>query len=345
MAFDVYPDPPTAPLSLAKGVPSALIPFTEHAAIDPATGRNTMYIALIKLGSGSASPGPPAPTIRLQVNAGTPVDIGTDTPLPNADQPVALATGTTAGPDRFLIEIEILQANNTWQLQILHVGPADTHEFTWVVADTRSQVQQPWINAPGSVTFEVLTGEQGSKTVQIVNNGTGSLTLSDPDQTNLTHGFTLDTLTPRTVPPHGHAQATITFTGPTAPGPSNAEWAITSNDPRATSQQGHNKLVKLAAIVDTVQSDWRWCRNCQCLAFTHWPGKCAGAAVSAGPHDYTGSGRYSVPYESQPPGTQPDWRWCRNCQCLAFTHWPGKCAAGGPHDHTGSGRYSVYYTG
>ncbi|MBA4064095.1 MAG: hypothetical protein C0501_10360 [Isosphaera sp.] len=42
---------------------------------------------------------------------------------------------------------------------------------------------------------------------------------------------------------------------------------------------------------------------------------------------------------------QPDWRWCRKCQGLAYagdasdTPVPGPCPAGGLHDHTGSFDY------
>ena len=42
-----------------------------------------------------------------------------------------------------------------------------------------------------------------------------------------------------------------------------------------------------------------------------------------------------------PPGHQPDWRWCRKCDGLAYDGQPSVCPAGGAHDHTGSGAYAL----
>jgi hypothetical protein len=251
MAFDVYPDPPAAPLSLAKGVPSGLIPFIERAAIDPATGRNTMYLALIKLGSGCAAPGPPDPMVGLRVDSGPLTEIGTQTALfgqPDADQPAAIASLThTSSPDLYLVDIEVLQSGRSWNLQIRHSGPADTHGFTWVVADSKAQTRQPWIDVPASVEWQVFTGQVQTRSLQVLNRGTGRLEITDGDGAGLGDGFVLTAVQPRLVDPNSCAQATISFTAPDTPSASASVYLVSSNDARAQSTVGHNQRVNLKA--------------------------------------------------------------------------------------------------
>ena len=87
------------------------------------------------------------------------------------------------------------------------------------------------------------------------------------------------------------------------------------------------------------QSNWRWCRKCQGLAFGGNP---VSVCPKGGTHDLSQSADYillaNVP---APAGHQPNWRWCNRCQGLAFAgaNTPGLCPAGGLHDHAGSGDY------
>jgi hypothetical protein len=77
------------------------------------------------------------------------------------------------------------------------------------------------------------------------------------------------------------------------------------------------------------------------------------------PHpDGTGGGFFKIGYgeckiDSEPffgvggvsPTRQPNWRWCKKCQCLGFAGnaSPGACIAGGMHDHSGSWNYLIVH--
>jgi hypothetical protein len=252
MTFDMYPDPPTAPLTVRRGEPSELIELTARAAVDPVTGRDMMYLALVKLAVDGTPPGPPDPVVRLRVDTGPLTQVSTGTPLPTApgiDEPAAVATlSRTATPDVYLVEIEVLRAGRTWSLQIENSGPADTHSFTWVVADNIAETRQPWIDAPATtLDYTVDAGARQTRTIAVANNGTGPLALTDPDHMDLRQGFVLDTIAPRTIAPGSSATARITFTGPATPGSSSADYPIASNDTAARTQPGHNQLVRLVA--------------------------------------------------------------------------------------------------
>jgi Polyglycine hydrolase-like, structural repeat len=89
---------------------------------------------------------------------------------------------------------------------------------------------------------------------------------------------------------------------------------------------------------DPGQSNWRWCRKCEGLAFG---GQGVGVCPAGGGHDYSQSRDYTVPHNADGVG-QENWRWCGKCQVLAFAgHGTGPCSAGGLHDHGGSGNYRV----
>ena len=88
-----------------------------------------------------------------------------------------------------------------------------------------------------------------------------------------------------------------------------------------------------------MQSDWRWCKKCQGLAFSlSHPSVCP----AGGSHDYSQSGNYALAHNDPSAQGQSDWRWCRKCQGLAFSlNQPSICPAGGQHDHTGSWNYTL----
>ncbi|WP_395711066.1 hypothetical protein [Reyranella sp.] len=87
------------------------------------------------------------------------------------------------------------------------------------------------------------------------------------------------------------------------------------------------------------QSNWRWCRKCQGLAFGGSP---TSVCPKGGAHDLSQSGDYVLKANvAAQPRHQSNWRWCNRCQGLAFggQPTPGACPAGGPHNHGGSGDY------
>ena len=97
-------------------------------------------------------------------------------------------------------------------------------------------------------------------------------------------------------------------------------------------------------ISNNEQANWRWCRNCEGLAFwdgSRSPGRCP---AGEGTHDHDNSGVYSLLISGNQPLVQVNWRWCRKCEGLAFwdgSRSPGRCPAGGSHDHSTSARYDV----
>jgi WD40 repeat protein len=260
MAFDVYPAA-SVPLRLREGEPSALIPLRVRSAVDPATGRDLMFLALVKVGAGCAAPGPPDPTLRLRVGTGEPVVVAGPDPVPlraqagpDAGPTVALATRAAVGPDRWLVTVEILQPGHPWALQIEHHGPADEHGFTWVVADDEAETGQPWIDVPTDpLRFRVKVGHRHVLPVSIANRGTGVLALTGADGADLGSGFTLVDVTPRNVEPHTCATARIGFTGSAVPGTSSLDVRVGSDDPTAA-LSGHPETLALrATTVEPVQ--------------------------------------------------------------------------------------------
>jgi hypothetical protein len=80
------------------------------------------------------------------------------------------------------------------------------------------------------------------------------------------------------------------------------------------------------------QPGWRWCRKCECLSYwdgSRTPGPCAD---DSRPHDFAGSGYYSVEHDTTIVDGERGWRRCRNCEVLVFsTPTPAPCPAGHTH--------------
>ena len=103
------------------------------------------------------------------------------------------------------------------------------------------------------------------------------------------------------------------------------------------------------------QSGWRWCNQCQGLAFSpdaSPSGLCQGTPGPIhGSHDFTGSGNYTLIVDDSTAIGQTDYRWCNQCQGLAFSpdgSPSGVCPSKDdlilgrrPHDFTGSGVYTL----
>src|SRR5688500_1198056 len=90
MAFHVYPDPQAGPLPVpALGTQAR--PFTELAAVDPATSLNTMFIRVVKLGGACAPTGAVPLRFRLKAGAG---DFTSVLDVPPAPAPIIVPPGT-----------------------------------------------------------------------------------------------------------------------------------------------------------------------------------------------------------------------------------------------------------
>jgi CubicO group peptidase (beta-lactamase class C family) len=88
------------------------------------------------------------------------------------------------------------------------------------------------------------------------------------------------------------------------------------------------------------QGSWRKCNKCQALSFAG--SSSLGPCPGGGQHDHSGSAHYVLPETTGaiPDYSEDKWRWCKNCQTLAWAGAAlGVCEAGGTHSQTGSGNY------
>ncbi|HEY2946880.1 MAG TPA: hypothetical protein VGJ53_00530 [Micromonosporaceae bacterium] len=253
MPFDVYPQPQTAPLNVAAGATSALVPINERIGVDPATTLNTMFIRVVKLGTGCVPSGAPHPTIRLKANTGDAVAVPTfPTTVAIFNQPagtgteVANATLEVEANDVYRIRAFIFAAGSSWQIQIVNNDGVSARDFTWVVADGDADTLQPWIELPTTLTYDVLPTQAVPLNLEVRNRGTGPLTIGDAVGFSPGAGFALTTV-PGAISPNACANLQVTFTGPAAPGTSNATYTATSNDTTAQLAAGHNRRTSLTA--------------------------------------------------------------------------------------------------
>ena len=92
------------------------------------------------------------------------------------------------------------------------------------------------------------------------------------------------------------------------------------------------------------QEGWRFCSKCRGLFYLPFG---AGRCPAGGGHSGSGSFPYFLWYNDVAmPSTlmQPEWRWCRKCQGMAYGGFgPGFCPGLGRHDHSGSGNYHMWH--
>lgn len=245
MAFHVYPDPQTAPLNVAAGADSALIPVVTlvSAEVTP-----TMYLRLVKLGAGCAAPGGPAPTVRLKSGAGDIVVVPTGSTAAIYDGPGgtgqegAVTMDAAAPGDVFRIRIFMFGNLTGWQIQV-HNNDAVARDFTWVVADTDTDSQQPWVHAGASLTYDAPTNRTVSLSTEVQNRGTGNLTINNVAPGP---GFTLGAI-PGPIAPNSCANLPIQFAAGGAPGQAVVNYDLSTNDTTGQIGGTHNRRVALTA--------------------------------------------------------------------------------------------------
>ncbi len=251
MSFDVHPPPGSAPLSLSAGRDGGLIRIAEHAAIDPVTGRNSMFIGVVQV-SESDGNGPPR-AIGLATDSGPSAKVGNaPTPIhaqPGAQSPVAIAS-MVENDGIHLIEVEVLESQAGWRILLTNTDTR-TQRYVWVVGDTRAATRQPWLDIPVPVVaLDTVAGENPSpQDLSIANYGPGLLTLTDTDDTDLGSGFRLLAIAPRLLGGNRRAVARIGFTAPDTPGARSAAHTFSSSDRAAGEVTGHNNRVALTATV------------------------------------------------------------------------------------------------
>ena len=255
MATDVHPAGPVGPLLVATGATGPSVAFTEHAGVDPATGRLLMFLRVAQI---DGEPAAPPPRLLLTAGANPPVDVSA-APMPVHDEQgtlVALATRTDEPDALSLVEVEILQPGRPWRLQIVNRDGAD-HHYVWVVADTDDGTRRPWLDLPvATLAFQAVPGAAvPPRDVPVANHGTAPLTLADPDGAPLGAGFTLLAVTPRPIGANRTGTARIGFTAPAEPVDLAIEHIFASNDPGAGTVTGHRNQLTVTGVV---QGAPRW---------------------------------------------------------------------------------------
>jgi len=245
MGFRVFPGAPAGPLVVAAAGTSDLQEFQELAGM--VEGDLTMFVRLVKLGSGCAPPGGPDPLIRLSVGGGPAVLVAM---FPDASSVhdaqgnfVADAMCDARGDGVYRVRVFIARPGSAWQMRLLNQD-AEPRGFTWVVADNDGEAQQPWIELPSTVTFAALAGQQVTSSVRVANLGTGRLTIADAVGFRPPPGPGFELVgVPGPVSPNGCGELQVRFTAPSTPGTSTAVYTASSDDPTA----GHNRRVTLTA--------------------------------------------------------------------------------------------------
>jgi N-acetylneuraminic acid mutarotase len=272
----VYPEAPSAPLSLPAAVEMPTPTFTpieQLAAADPSTPEipKTMFIRVAM--SGADCPGvtsATAPNFYLRADTGDAVLINDHTQPPNQTYPIFRRPGSN--PADFVGEGSVfLESHNVfrlvmafndgtgdyaWRLGIWNNDAAAARQFIWIVSGTLANTSQPWIDvAPSSLSWDVLVGDSASDSVKVSNKGTGAFTVNGTTPA-LPAEFILGAL-PVTLDPNTSAPLTVTFTAPAAPPPpdgvitSAATVDIRPTDIAAGAAAGHNNHLSLSAHVSS----------------------------------------------------------------------------------------------
>ena len=248
MALHVYPDPQTAPLTVAANSTfPALANPVMPIDLSVGTGANkTMRLVML--------PGAPMdPFVIFKADTGDEVTVQPDGfpfavfNLPGgAGAEVLDVVMVLDDPAAKIYKLE-LTVNNpaTYGIRIVNNDGAASHDFTWVVADNDADSQQPWIKVASSLSFNVLTNQTVPLAVEVDNLGTGPLQISDANGLAVGAGFTL-TGVPGPILPNQAIPASvqITFVGPASSGSGAGSYSITSNDP---STANHNHVIALSA--------------------------------------------------------------------------------------------------
>ncbi|GGT11715.1 SMP-30/gluconolactonase/LRE family protein [Nonomuraea spiralis] len=250
--FEVYPNGQAVPEHLEAGAATSLLEFTELSAVDTATGRRDMWIRIVKVGAGCGPSGPPHPAVRLKADTGDVVEVPiSPTPVvllngPQGSPPAANANMAAEADDVYLVRVTVLRQILKWRLQLVN-NDAAARDFVWVVADHNAESRQPWIDLPTTLDFEVDVGQEARRSLQVVNRGTGTLTMGDGEGFQPGPGFVLSAV-PKSIGPNACANLDVTFTGVPGPATVHAVYDATSNDTKAKTTPGHNHRVTLTAV-------------------------------------------------------------------------------------------------
>jgi hypothetical protein len=208
--------------------------FTEISAIDPGTGRTLMYLRIAQTDPGDESTGP-LPDLSLAVGAGEFVALPPAAPVPVPGGPagstVAVASRSVASDRVVLVVLELFEPGQAWRLRIHNPHPTRVRRYTWVVADSGEQTEQPWIDVQSDpLAFHTTAGVTALAEAVIGNAGPGTLTLTEQPGTTYGAEFVLLAVSPTQVPPGGRARARVAYSPPVAAPPIIITHDVASDD-------------------------------------------------------------------------------------------------------------------
>jgi hypothetical protein len=256
VTFHVYPDPQTAPLTLAPGDTASIAIGQLTGASVPAGAYTKMMFIRVAMFGGSSPP-----TLFLQAGTGAAVELTTfTTAVFNPVDYVGDAQLINEAANGYQIRMGFDQDTvQTWHLGIKNNDPGISRDFTWVVAESVPETAQPWMAAaPAALPYHSLVNQSIDQSVQVANKGTAPLTLTSVSPA-LPAGFTVSTALPLSVPPSGTASVAFTFTAPAAPpapdGKTTATAVLTASpaDTTAGTAAGHNAQVSLTATTQRLE--------------------------------------------------------------------------------------------
>ncbi|MFN2497148.1 MAG: hypothetical protein ABR608_14805 [Pseudonocardiaceae bacterium] len=258
MAFHVYPDPQTAPLTVAPGVTTFTTISQLTGPADPVGYNKMMFIRVSMF--GGASP----PTLFVMAGTGDPVPAG----------PLTKEVYRTPGTTSYVGDVQLVsEANNvylirmgfdqdtaeSWQLGIKNNDGALSRDFTWVVGQSIAETARPWIVvAPATLPYHSLVNQSIDQSVQVSNKGTGVLNITAVTPA-LPAGLAVGTALPLAIQPSGTAPLVVTFTAPATPPPPNGVIAATTSltaspaDTTAGPSAGHNQQLSLTATTQRLE--------------------------------------------------------------------------------------------
>jgi hypothetical protein len=262
MAYHVYPDPQTAPLTAGAGASSVPITIDKLVGIGSGPyGLDTMFIRVVMLGTGCSASGAADPGLLLSINGNPAVNVTIDTPdvaslRTNPADPateVANAKAFAESNDVYRIEVYAFADLTPYTMQLqIHNNDAAARDFTWVVASTDPESLKGWINVPlATLDVQALISQPATThVIQVSNRGTGPLTILPGV---LGSGFAFVSAPPP-IDPNACGDVTISFTAPASPGQATVLYNVDSDDALgSTTWAGHKKQVQLTATTGKIE--------------------------------------------------------------------------------------------
>ncbi len=277
MTFYVYPDnataallgkPPGAPIALANGKAMAgFAPLQPIFGNDPADNLSTSFISIAMNGPAPATP------IQVQVEASNSTQGTTGAPVTvtatsiataqalsdgfNATEAAAAYFDVSSVPNVLLLKVVSFISGTTLSILITNSSGAAL-SFVWVVGDSDSESQQPWLNlTPATLSFNALINQGpgvADLSFVIANYGTGTGTITGFTPA-LAAPYSPVGTPPTSVAPNQSVAGTIGFTAGATTGPApGATLTLGSNDAGASSSaSGHNNQLQLFGVVTKLE--------------------------------------------------------------------------------------------